>query len=270
MVSNFNHGERDQEAYLPLIGTLNTTPNSNSRLVLVKVLTLVLAIFYFATLEMSDKQTPVDFDLYIMSMSFQPEFCHKHEDYSGCQAPHKFWQSHLTIHGMWPEYEDGTWPSFCTKEELDSAAIAPLLPRMEEYWPNVKALEPTALHFFDFWKHEWSKHGTCSGLTQKQYFDAALRHFVETPSIVGDNYGGTVKKTDLLAAYSSIEEDNGDVILACQGKQWLSEVRICVGVAPNGEATKRVPCPPTVVSDNSCVGEDIRIAKFVPSASHGH
>mmetsp|Transcript_16884 Transcript_16884/g.28042 ORF Transcript_16884/g.28042 Transcript_16884/m.28042 type:complete len:278 (+) Transcript_16884:131-964(+) len=234
---------------------------------IIKLLTLALATLYVLNLAMVPKTSSVDFDLYIMSMSYQPEFCHKHEDYPGCRKPEPFWKSHLTIHGMWPEYKDGTWPSFCTTEVLDNATIAPLLSRMEHYWPNVQALTPTAHHFFDFWKHEWSKHGTCSGLTQLQYFEAALAHFVNTPSILADNYGGTVNKTDLLEAYSNNgdEADAGNVILACQAKHWLSNVRICVGVMPNGKATKREPCPSMVISNNSCVGEVIRIAKFVPS-----
>jgi ribonuclease T2 len=272
---NLNN-EDSQDAYLPLVssgGGSATPKSSNTRaLLIVAVAAILVATTYVLNpMHCPDHKTApaADFELYIMSMSYQPEFCHKHEDFPGCRKPENFWKSHLTIHGMWPEFKDGTWPQFCTTEELDNATIAPLLPLMEHLWPNVKALQPTAQHFFDFWKHEWSKHGTCSGLTQLQYFDAALHHFVDTPSIIADNYGGTINKADLLQAYKSNttddgDDDVGDVILACQAKHWLSEVRICIGVTPNGAPTHRVPCPASVVSDKSCVGDEIRIAAFVP------
>ena len=44
-------------------------------------------------------------DLYIMAMSYQPEFCFQHRsaDYVGCAHPMDYWKTHLTIHGLWPE-----------------------------------------------------------------------------------------------------------------------------------------------------------------------
>ena len=44
-------------------------------------------------------------DLYIMAMSYQPEFCfiNQRQDFAGCKHPMEYWKSHLTIHGLWPE-----------------------------------------------------------------------------------------------------------------------------------------------------------------------
>jgi ribonuclease I len=46
-----------------------------------------------------------DFDFYVFSMSYQPEFCYAHrpDHYAGCQQPMNYWKTHLTIHGLWPE-----------------------------------------------------------------------------------------------------------------------------------------------------------------------
>ncbi|CAM9697961.1 unnamed protein product, partial [Choristocarpus tenellus] len=51
--------------------------------------------------------TPGDFNLYIFAMSWKAEWCY-HSSSPGCKAPREFWKDHLTIHGLWPDYGDGT------------------------------------------------------------------------------------------------------------------------------------------------------------------
>ena len=48
---------------------------------------------------------PPSFDFYVLSMSYQPEFCyqHRHESFPGCESPNEFWKGSLTIHGLWPQ-----------------------------------------------------------------------------------------------------------------------------------------------------------------------
>lgn len=45
-----------------------------------------------------------EFDFYVFSMSYQPEFCHESmkEQYTGCMTYNKSWEGQLTIHGLWP------------------------------------------------------------------------------------------------------------------------------------------------------------------------
>ena len=45
-----------------------------------------------------------EFDFYVYSMSYQPEFCHESmkEQYTGCMTYNKSWEGQLTIHGLWP------------------------------------------------------------------------------------------------------------------------------------------------------------------------
>ena len=81
-----------------------------------------------------------------------------------------------TIHGLWPNYKNGSYPSFCNNTQtFNVSQIRSLLPKMYSYWPS----------YFDtnsmvFWEHEWSKHGTCAvGMckyikSQFQYFDTTL------------------------------------------------------------------------------------------------
>mmetsp|Transcript_2361 Transcript_2361/g.3519 ORF Transcript_2361/g.3519 Transcript_2361/m.3519 type:complete len:309 (+) Transcript_2361:116-1042(+) len=217
------------------------------------------------------------FDFYVLSMSFQPEFCYQHrrDGFPGCESPMDFWRSSLTLHGLWPQYDDGNWPSTCTNEKFDPETVDDIgYERFETFWPNVKALASTSASsnaHYSFWDHEWTKHGTCTGLTQDEYFDTALNHFLPTPNLVNASYGGSVSKEALEQAYR--EElrlhvgrdkdgvDGDDVVLVCSGQKYLSEVRVCVGRSKDGSGSSRIRCIPEVINEGNC-GDKIYIAKF--------
>ena len=258
---NAMNGDNDCELREVTIKVREIKPPSPRRFLLTCfgiAVTCCVAIYVFLVSAFQLQPPKVDFNLYIMAMSYQPEFCYQNreDDLPGCSHPREFWKSHLTIHGLWPDFADGGWPQFCTKEKLNNATISPILSQLEQYWPNVKALQPTSEHFLESWQHEWSKHGTCTGLTQKEYFQAALNNFVETPNLIAQNYGGRVNKSDLLKSYGI------ETVLHCSNKEWLSEVWICLGVSDTGEPLQRVACPKSAGEDNTCESEEIRIAKF--------
>jgi ribonuclease T2 len=199
---------------------------------------------------------PTPPDLYIMAMSHQPEFCyqHKSEGWEGCQHPRDYWKTHLTIHGLWPEYSDGSWPSTCTREPLSNQVIEELKEGLDMYWPNVKDPESDAEHD-EFWRHEWSKHGTCSGLKQKEYFESALKHAMPTPEMI--QHGSTVDKVALLEAYGGPDK----VVAVCINGRYLSEVRSCLSVGEDGSPQVQIPCPPKALQEDNC-GDTIIIPRF--------
>jgi len=63
-----------------------------------------------------------------------------------------------TIHGLWPTKRGQVGPSYCNDSyEFDPRMVKDLLVELEDKWTNVhKGNE------FEFWKHEWDKHGTCA------------------------------------------------------------------------------------------------------------
>jgi len=104
----------------------------------------------------------VDFDFYLLSMSWHAAFCadgHDRTPECGVRPPHP-----LVIHGLWPErLQAGAYPHDCPAPALH---LEPTLAAgLEEYMPGMRA---------DLHEHEWRKHGGCAGLDADEYFGDAL------------------------------------------------------------------------------------------------
>ena len=161
--------------------------------------------------------------------------------------------------GLWPERKDGSWPSNCSEESFDPSVIDELgRERFLQHWPNVK-FPPSSPEYDDFWVHEWTKHGTCSGLSQKDYFESALESYVPTPALVKMAEGAKVPKKELIAAYGG---GSNMVALVCDARRYLSEVRVCVGKDAVGKATGRIPCNEGVLREASCSEDEVYISTF--------
>ncbi|KAF2431450.1 ribonuclease T2 [Tothia fuscella] len=74
-------------------------------------------------------------------------------------GPHNSW----TIHGLWPDYCNGSYPSSCDSSReyknlpkiFQENKLEWLMRYFKIYW---KVLNGTDV---DLWAHEWAKHGTC-------------------------------------------------------------------------------------------------------------
>lgn len=110
-----------------------------------------------------------DFDYFYLVRQWPASFCNEH----ACthRPPRRY---AFTVHGLWPQRRDGTWPEFCAPgDELDVDEIADLVPDMARVWPSWSASANE-----DFWNHEWTRHGTCAatvlGGHQHAFFADAL------------------------------------------------------------------------------------------------
>ncbi|KAM0936175.1 putative ribonuclease T(2) [Dioscorea sansibarensis] len=82
--------------------------------------------------------------------------------------------ANFSIHGLWPNYDNGKYPHDCDYENLyDATKTEDLLPEMQAKWPTLACPSGDGNKF---WAHEWNKHGTCSEsiLDQHSYFRAGL------------------------------------------------------------------------------------------------
>ena len=127
---------------------------------------------------------------------------------------------------------------------------------MQKYWPDERN-DPSSsdpLDHFDFYAHEWAKHGTCTGMTQEAYFHTALDSYVQpTPTtIIADHYGSAVDAQELIDAFGG----TGIAYPQCRGG-YLEEVMICLGRQDSGMPAGPMPCPEHVkekMEEGMCVG----------------
>ena len=65
-------------------------------------------------------------------------------------------KQHFNLHGLWPNYKNGSWPQNCTQTPLNYEALSQALKvRLDEYWSGLYNSQQK------FLAHEWGRHGTC-------------------------------------------------------------------------------------------------------------
>jgi len=100
--------------------------------------------------------TPGHFDYYLLTLSWAPEFCATHSGNSSsseCDPQRHFG---FVVHGLWPQNNDGSYPQDC----------APASPVAQPTVQHMLAIMPSR----GLIQHEWTEHGTCSGLPPREYF----------------------------------------------------------------------------------------------------
>jgi ribonuclease T2 len=154
---------------------------------------------------------PGVFDYYLLTVSWSPEFCHSHADKPECRSGHHG----FVVHGLWPQYVDG-YPENCSN--------APGLANPSEMADIVPDARLVA--------HEWSTHGTCSGLDAESYFKLLRRAFtsIKVPEkfvVARENFSiapDEVKREFVRANPSFSTED---MTVSC-GNNYLTAVSLCM------------------------------------------
>ncbi|MEO8319269.1 MAG: ribonuclease T2 [Bradyrhizobium sp.] len=167
------------------------------------------------------QNAPGEFDFYVLSLSWSPSFCEAASERgnsgrSGAQCGDRPFS--FVVHGLWPQYERG-FPEYCQRsaEWLDRNIMTSMLDLM-----------PAPGLIFN----EWKKHGTCSGLGGRAYFEtirkarAAVKipeeflQLAEPKSIApGELEEAFIKVNPGLSASA--------ISVTCDSKR-LSEVRVCL------------------------------------------
>src|SRR6187200_1696139 len=106
------------------------------------------------------QNAPGEFDFYVLALSWSPSFCEAaaERNRGGSQAQCGGRPFSFVVHGLWPQYERG-FPEYCQRPS----------PRLDRnIMTSMLDLMPAPGLIFN----EWDKHGTCSGLGARAYFES--------------------------------------------------------------------------------------------------
>ncbi len=156
-----------------------------------------------------------DYDYYVVSLSWSPTYCLAHpKDRRQC-GDRGFG---FILHGLWPQRLAGGYPENCPVNGKPSAQT---VQRTLAFMPSERLIA-----------HEWSKHGTCTGLTADQYFVLADQAFAAIKQPAGFNaptssreLNATQVVSEFLSANPGFPENS--VVVKCSGAE-LEEVRVCM------------------------------------------
>lgn len=158
----------------------------------------------------------------------------------------------FTIHGLWPNRVDGSWPQYCN----DTARFAPkavdsIRPQLKEAWPSFGDGGDVG-----FWRHEWLRHGTCAGgdmaKNETAYFATALALNDKLPLLPALKDAGIVPSNTVSRPHSvvvaALKKGLGVTpAVHCgsgKGRSKVTEVWVCVD--KDGETP--IDCPPVIKS----------------------
>ena len=189
---------------------------------------------------------------YALAISWEPAFCLQHSTKPECasETPTRHDAQYFSLHGLWPQSGSYCGVSASLKS-ADQAGDWASLPAVT-LQPSTEALlqvdEPGTQSYLE--RHEWIEHGTCSGLSQQNFFAPTLAmldgiNASNLGATVSANVGGHVTLAQLQSAaaldygtYAKIDIEY--LCISSGGKSWLEEVRFHMRL-PN-------PLPTTVQS----------------------
>lgn len=159
------------------------------------------------------------FDFYVLALSWSPTHCETegtraNRQQCGARQAHRF-----VVHGLWPQFEND-WPEFCDNREPKRVPEALLRDNLD-IMPSGSLIG-----------HQWRKHGSCSGLSQRDYFSVVRAAYkkVTIPKPyqeLDDSLSISPDKVeqDFLAANPDLPADG--IAVMCK-ERYVSEARICL------------------------------------------
>lgn len=176
-------------------------------------------------------------ETHALAISWEPAFCLTNPGKPECTSEtssradaHQF-----SLHGLWPQNGSYCGVSATQKSE-DQAGEWSMLPAVT-LQPATESLlqvdEPGTMSYLE--RHEWTEHGTCSGLSQQNFFAPTLGmlgsiNASNLGATVAANVGGHVTLSQLQSAAALdfgtyAKSDIEYLCVSSGGKSWLEEVR---------------------------------------------
>ncbi|WP_425418789.1 ribonuclease T2 family protein [Oricola indica] len=177
------------------------------------------------------------FDFYVLALSWSPSYCASFGDRANrqqCEADDPFG---FVVHGLWPQFTTG-YPTECPTDRPLGVSRA-LSDSMLDIMPSTGLI-----------RHEWREHGTCSGLSQDDYFTATRMAFEAIAIPASFAAASSIRTVDPDTVEDAFVTANprmpDDAIAVTCDRRYLREVRICL----SRDLASFVACPE--VDANTC------------------
>ena len=159
------------------------------------------------------------FDFYVLALSWSPSYCASYGDRANrqqCETDEPFG---FVVHGLWPQFESG-YPTACPTDRPLSVPRS-LSDAMLDIMPSTGLI-----------RHEWSEHGTCSGLSQKDYFATTRMAFdkIAIPqSLLASTQTRTVDPDSVEKAFVAANPglSSSAIAVTCD-RRYIRDIRICL------------------------------------------
>ncbi len=177
---------------------------------------------------------------FLLALSWQPAFCESQPDKPECrtQTASRYDADHFSLHGLWPQSQG---LGYCDVSPLDRASDErrrwDLLPRLHLQPETIRRLHqvmPGTASGLE--RHEWVRHGSCSGHDPERYYRTALFLLEQINQsrlreALAGRLGETVTARQLKAAFAASFGQGADQALGvgCRRdgqRQLISEIRI--------------------------------------------
>lgn len=190
---------------------------------------MMMATFAWADGEKSGK-----FDYYVMSLSWSPNWCAIEGDSKNSPQCDPREDYGWVLHGLWPQFHRG-WPAYCPTTEP--------MPTRQQTNAMVDIMGTSGLAW-----HQWRKHGVCSGLSSRAYFDLSRRAYdsIVRPPVfrkLTDTVKLPAKVVEEAFLKSNPQLQPDMITITCRDGR-IEEARICLS-----KDLTPVPCGADTVKD---------------------
>lgn len=154
---------------------------------------------------------------YTLALTWNPGFCRQSVNRARfqCDPANRFG---FVLHGLWPDGRGAAWPQYC--------AASPRLAEAEVR-RNLCTMPSAALQ-----RHQYAKHGSCSGLTPAAYFARArsLYAAVRYPDMDALSRRPGLTAGQFAAAFARANPGMTSAMLRVRAgrDRWLDEVWLCL------------------------------------------
>lgn len=204
-------------------------------------------------------------DFLMLVQQWAPGVCESASSNQHCTIPSyvRYW----TIHGFWPNNNDGSYPYNCKgAEPFNMKRLFPIQDALTAFWPTLYKTGSME----SFWQHEYEKHGTCASSdalmgNELKYFNATLtlRRSLDLAAAlkkanISPSSDSPYTVTSISAAVQ--QATGGTPVVQCtrgRGSQVLSSLALCVAAD-----FSVLNCPSNIITKEGCHSDEIYYLPF--------